>query len=108
MTTTQHTAGPWRVFDAFTDPEIVTDRPTAFETETDLAFRLAPAMRRPVLATPMARTARRLRIGPTACRARSTLSGEFGCRTKTNPISSNCSGSLRTMSRREFGRTGGV
>ena len=31
--------------------------------ETDLAFRLAPAMRRPVLATPMARTARRLRIG---------------------------------------------
>jgi len=34
MTTTQHTAGPWRVFDAFTDPEIVTDRPTAFETES--------------------------------------------------------------------------
>ena len=31
--------------------------------ETDLAFRLGPAMRRPVLATPMARTARRLRIG---------------------------------------------
>ena len=30
--------------------------------ETDLALRLAPAMRRPVLATPMARAARRLRI----------------------------------------------
>src|SRR5450759_3811782 len=30
--------------------------------ETDLALRLAPAMRRPILATPMARTARRLRI----------------------------------------------
>jgi hypothetical protein len=31
--------------------------------EPDLAFRLAPAMRRPVLATPMAGTARRSRIG---------------------------------------------
>ena len=30
--------------------------------ETDLALRLAPAMRRPILATPMARTARRSRI----------------------------------------------
>jgi hypothetical protein len=39
MTTTQHTAGPWRVFDAFTDPEIVTDRPTAFETESLVQFK---------------------------------------------------------------------
>jgi len=39
MTTTQHTAGPWRVFDAFTDPEIVTDRPTAFATESLVQFK---------------------------------------------------------------------
>jgi len=39
MTTTQHTAGPWRVFDAFTNPEIVTDRPTAFETESLVQFK---------------------------------------------------------------------
>jgi len=39
MTTTQHTTGPWRVFDAFTDPEIVTDRPTAFETESLVQFK---------------------------------------------------------------------
>jgi len=37
MMTTQHTAGPWRVFDAFT--EIVTDRPTAFETESIVQFK---------------------------------------------------------------------
>jgi len=39
MTTTQHTAGPWRVFDAFTNPEIVTDRPTACETESLVQFK---------------------------------------------------------------------
>jgi hypothetical protein len=39
MTETQHTPGPWRVFDAFTDPEIVTDRPTARETESLVQFK---------------------------------------------------------------------
>lgn len=36
---TQHTSGPWRVFDVFTDLEIVTDRPTAHETESIVQFK---------------------------------------------------------------------
>jgi pyrroloquinoline quinone (PQQ) biosynthesis protein C len=39
MTQTQHTSGPWRTFDAFTDVEIVTDRPTANETESIVQFK---------------------------------------------------------------------
>ena len=39
MTMTQHTPGPWRVFTAFTDLEIVTDRPTAHETESIVQFK---------------------------------------------------------------------
>ena len=39
MTTTTHTPGPWRLFDAFTDPEIVTDRATAQETESLVQFK---------------------------------------------------------------------
>jgi hypothetical protein len=34
-----HTPGPWRVFDALKDPEIVTDRPTAHETESLVQFK---------------------------------------------------------------------
>lgn len=45
MTETQHTPGPWRVFDAFTDVEIVTDRPTAHETESLVQFRGQPNAR---------------------------------------------------------------
>jgi hypothetical protein len=37
--TQTHTPGPWRVFDAFTDIEIVTDRPTARETESLVQFK---------------------------------------------------------------------
>ena len=33
-----HTPGPWRVFDVLTNPEIVTDRPTAHETESIVRF----------------------------------------------------------------------
>jgi hypothetical protein len=38
---TQHqpTPRPWRVFDVFTDIEIVTDRPTALETESIVQFK---------------------------------------------------------------------
>jgi hypothetical protein len=39
MTQTQHTPGPWRVFDALTDIEIVTDRRTANETESIVQFK---------------------------------------------------------------------
>ncbi len=39
MTSTQHTPGPWRVFAAFTDLEIVTDRPTAHATESIVQFK---------------------------------------------------------------------
>ncbi len=39
MTQTLHTEGPWRVFDALTDIEIVTDRPTAYETESLVQFK---------------------------------------------------------------------
>ena len=39
MTTSVHTPGPWRVFAAFTDLEIVTNRPTANETESIVQFR---------------------------------------------------------------------
>lgn len=39
MTTTAHTPGPWRVFNVFTDVEIVTDRPTAGETESIVQFK---------------------------------------------------------------------
>jgi hypothetical protein len=39
MTTTQHTTGPWRVFDAFTDLEIVTDHRTAAEMESLVQFK---------------------------------------------------------------------
>lgn len=39
MTKTPHTQTPWRVFDAFTDVEIVTDRPTANETESIVQFK---------------------------------------------------------------------
>jgi hypothetical protein len=34
-----HTPGPWRVFDVFTDVEIVTDKPTADATESLVQFR---------------------------------------------------------------------
>jgi hypothetical protein len=37
--TTPHTAGPWRVFDAFTDLEIVTDQCLALETESLVQFK---------------------------------------------------------------------
>jgi hypothetical protein len=37
--TTAHTPGPWRVFDVFTDIEIVTDCPTAHETESLVQFK---------------------------------------------------------------------
>jgi hypothetical protein len=36
---TSHTEGPWRVFDALTDIEIVSDRPTAHETESLVQFK---------------------------------------------------------------------
>ena len=39
MTNSAHTPGPWRVFDVFTDIEVVTDRPTANETESIVQFR---------------------------------------------------------------------
>jgi hypothetical protein len=39
MTQRQHTPGPWRVFTAFVDVEIVTDRPTANETESIVQFK---------------------------------------------------------------------
>jgi hypothetical protein len=39
MTTAAHTRGPWRVFDVFTDLEIVTDRATAHETESIVQFK---------------------------------------------------------------------
>ena len=39
MTNRQPTPGPWRVCDAFTDLEIVTDRPTALETESIVQFK---------------------------------------------------------------------
>ena len=39
MTQHQHTETPWRVFDVFTDVEIVTDRPTANETESIVQFK---------------------------------------------------------------------
>jgi hypothetical protein len=45
MTSSQHTPGPWRVFDVFTDPEIVTDRPTANATESIVQFRGQPNAR---------------------------------------------------------------
>lgn len=34
-----HTPGPWRLLDIFTDLEIVTDRPTAHETESLVQFK---------------------------------------------------------------------
>ena len=34
-----YTPGPWRVFDLFTDLEIVTDRKTAHETESIVQFK---------------------------------------------------------------------
>ena len=37
--TTAHTPGPWRVFDVFTNIEIVADRPTAHETESLVQFK---------------------------------------------------------------------
>ena len=37
--TERHTPGPWRVFDAFKDLEIVTDRPTAHETQSLVQFK---------------------------------------------------------------------
>jgi hypothetical protein len=37
--TPAHTPGPWRVFDVFTDPEIVTDSPTAAATESLVQFK---------------------------------------------------------------------
>jgi hypothetical protein len=37
--TMRHTPGPWRVFDAFKDLEIVTDRPTAHETQSLVQFK---------------------------------------------------------------------
>ena len=39
MTNAAHTPGPWRVFDVFTDLEIVSDRPTAHETESIVQFK---------------------------------------------------------------------
>jgi len=38
-TETAHTPGPWRVFNLFTDLEIVTDRKTAHETESIVQFK---------------------------------------------------------------------
>jgi hypothetical protein len=35
----QHTPGPWRVFDVLKDLEIVTDRPTARETQSLVQFK---------------------------------------------------------------------
>jgi hypothetical protein len=37
--TPAHTPGPWRVYDVFTDLEIVTDSPTADETESLVQFK---------------------------------------------------------------------
>jgi hypothetical protein len=37
--TAKHSPTPWRVFAAFTDVEIVTDRPTANETESIVQFK---------------------------------------------------------------------
>ena len=42
MTTAAHTPGPWRVFDGFTDLEIVSDRATAHETESIVQFKGQP------------------------------------------------------------------
>jgi hypothetical protein len=39
MTQAKHTAGLWRVFDAFSEPEIITDRRTAYETESVIRFK---------------------------------------------------------------------
>ncbi len=39
MTQHQQKSGPWRIFDVFTDIEIVTDRPTANETESIVQFK---------------------------------------------------------------------
>jgi hypothetical protein len=39
MTQTHHTPGPWRVFEALTGIEIVTDRRTANETESLVQFK---------------------------------------------------------------------
>jgi hypothetical protein len=39
MTSAAHTPGPWRLFDVFTDLEIVTDRSTANETESIVQFK---------------------------------------------------------------------
>jgi hypothetical protein len=39
---TTYTPGPWRLFTAFTDPEIVTDRKSAHETESLVQFRGQP------------------------------------------------------------------
>jgi hypothetical protein len=36
---TRHTPGPWRVFDVFSDVEIVTDRKDALETESIVQFK---------------------------------------------------------------------
>jgi hypothetical protein len=38
MSKPAYTPGPWRVFAAFTDLEIVTDRPAAHETESIVQF----------------------------------------------------------------------
>ena len=37
--TTAHTPGPWRIFDVFTEIEIVTDQPTADTTESIVQFK---------------------------------------------------------------------
>jgi hypothetical protein len=39
VTHQQHTLPPWRVFDLFTNVEIVTDHPTANETESIVQFK---------------------------------------------------------------------
>ena len=39
MTTAAHTPGQWKVFDVFTDLEIVTARSTANETESIVQFK---------------------------------------------------------------------
>ena len=37
--TSKHTPTPWRVFTGFADPEIVSDKPTARETESIVQFK---------------------------------------------------------------------